>query len=98
MKIGYSRINAYNKATTVSSQKGRSEKAEKTGVIKTDKVTISAEGTEYKGLTKIQNEMTAGVNEYGGSTKLERIKRQISEGKYNIPAEELAGRILERLA
>ena len=58
MKIGYSRINAYNKATTVSSQKGRSEKAEKTGVIKTDKVTISAEGTEYKGLTKIQNEMT----------------------------------------
>lgn len=98
MNIRFNPLSAYRNTSSVSGKRGKYDVSADKGAVKTDKVTISAEGSDYAQTVKIQNDISAEVSEYGSADRLAAIKKQIADGSYGVSSKEIADRILERFA
>lgn len=99
MNIRFNTMNAYRSTTAVGNKVSKSEVTTiATGKKMTDKITISADATDYAQIAKVQNTVVSGVKECGSAERISELKKQIAEGTYSVSSKETAERILGRYA
>ena len=96
MNIRLNALKNYNTRATapvskVNEAKLSSAKTQNSG--KTDMVSISANASDFSA-AKIQNEISAEVNSLSSGERIAEIKKQISEGTYNVSSQDIAASIL----
>lgn len=90
----YSVTGKMNLAGVKKSDTSRTEKAKSES--KSDSVSFSSDALKNSGIYKLNSSIRAELDSLSGSDRVALIKDAVSNGSYNVPADDVAGAILDR--